>query len=90
MAAEIANRLYQVEGVASAIPPVDDNPNSMPVIITNKWKKVDGYSGNLYDIEAATKNGVVYPSMDPSIFEIKYPNNDIEGRAVGDADVTVR
>jgi hypothetical protein len=90
MVAEIANRLYQVEGVASIVPPVDDNPNSLPVIITNKWKKADGYSGNMYDMESATKNGVIYPSMDPSIFEIKYPNNDIEGRAIGDADVTPR
>ena len=23
-----------------------------------------------------------YPSLDPSIFEIKYPNKDIRGRAV--------
>ena len=28
----------------------------------------------------ATRNGVVYPSLDPSIFELKYPNIDIKGR----------
>ena len=42
----------------------------------------DGYSGNLYDVDQATKNRIIYPSLDPSIFEIKYPNKDIRGRAV--------
>ena len=41
-----------------------------------------GYSGNVYDIKTATKNGIIYPSLDPSIFEIKYPNSDITGRVV--------
>jgi hypothetical protein len=41
-----------------------------------------GYSGNVYDLSTATKNGVIYPSLDPSIFEIKFPNRDIRGRVV--------
>jgi hypothetical protein len=41
-----------------------------------------GYSGNVYDLESATRNGVIYPSLDPSIFEIKFPNQDIRGRVV--------
>ena len=40
---------------------------------------------NIYDINYATKNGIVYPSLDPSIFELKYPETDIEGRIVGDS-----
>lgn len=40
------------------------------------------YSENEYDIEGATINKVIYPSMDPSIFEIKYPSRDIVGRVV--------
>src|SRR6056300_112117 len=36
-----------------------------------------GYSGNRYNIQSALKGGVVYPAKDPSIFEIKFPNNDI-------------
>jgi hypothetical protein len=39
------------------------------------------YSTNSYNIEAATKNKVVYPSLDPSVFEIKFPDSDIKGRA---------
>lgn len=40
------------------------------------------YSPNRYNIEEATKGKVVYPSLDPSIFELKYPNKDIKGRAL--------
>ena len=38
------------------------------------------YSSNSYNIDAATKGKIVYPSLDPSIFEIKYPDSDIKGR----------
>ena len=38
------------------------------------------YSLNAYDVEGATKDNIVYPSYDPCIFEVKYPNDDIEGR----------
>ena len=39
------------------------------------------YSPNSYNIEAATKDKIVYPSLDPSVFEVKFPNSDIKGRA---------
>ena len=42
-----------------------------------------GYSGNIYDVSQATRNEVIYPSLDPSIFEVKYPDTDIEARIVG-------
>ena len=41
-----------------------------------------GYSQYSYDIAGATLNGVIYPSLDPSIFEVKYPDTDIQGRVV--------
>jgi len=50
--------------------------------ITNNWKSSLGYSGNLYDIASATMNDVVYPSLDPSIFEVKFPDSDIKGQVV--------
>ena len=40
------------------------------------------YSPNRYNIDEATKGKIVYPSLDPSIFEVKYPNKDIKGRAL--------
>jgi hypothetical protein len=39
-----------------------------------------GYSNIFYGIKQATRNGIVYPSMDPMIFEVKFPDNDIKGR----------
>jgi len=39
------------------------------------------YSPNSYNIQAATKDKIVYPSLDPSVFEVKFPNADIKGRA---------
>jgi hypothetical protein len=39
-----------------------------------------GYSPNAYNLDQATKDGIIFPSLDPSIFEIKYPDNDIIGR----------
>lgn len=43
--------------------------------------KVGGnYSEFDYDVKGAIKSNILYPSMDPMIFEIKYPDNDIEGR----------
>ena len=41
-----------------------------------------GYSSIDYDIEGATIDQVVYPSIDPMIFEVKFPNQDIKGRVV--------
>jgi len=48
--------------------------------IINLYDLTKGYVGNLYDIETATKNNIVYPSLDPSIFEIRFPNADIKGK----------
>ena len=42
----------------------------------------NGYSEYGYDIEGATIDGVLYPSIDPSIFEVKNANQDIKGRVV--------
>ena len=50
--------------------------------IINLYDTNNGYSGNVYDIASATKNSIIYPSLDPCIFEIKYPNSDIKGRVI--------
>ena len=49
-------------------------------VIVNKCGGV--YSNNKYNIEGATKGKMVYPSLDPSVFELKYPGKDIKGRVV--------
>ena len=50
--------------------------------VYNQWDDQDGYSGNIYDVKQATRDGVIYPSLDPSIFEVRYPDSDIKGRVV--------
>jgi hypothetical protein len=50
--------------------------------IKNLTLKDGDYSENEYDIAAATSNEVVYPSVDPSIFEVRYPTKDIVGRVI--------
>jgi hypothetical protein len=52
------------------------------ISILNKAGTTSGYSQYAYDIVGATQNQVIYPSLDPSIFEIKYPSNDIKGKVV--------
>jgi len=64
--------LDQVEGVQTV----------KTVQIVNKSGIADGYSKYSYDISGGTLNGVIYPSLDPSIFEVKYLNQDIQGRVV--------
>ena len=73
MLSDLAYEISTVEGVASVT----------NVSIVNKYKTSEGYSGNAYDIEGATKNNIVYPSLDPSIFELKYPLKDIFGSVEG-------
>jgi hypothetical protein len=52
------------------------------ISISNKAGINSGYSQYAYDITGATQNQVIYPSLDPSIFEVRYPNNDIKGKVV--------
>ena len=66
---EIELLLANVEGVKSV---------SMLKIVNKCGGR---YSNNSYNIEAATKDKIVYPSLDPSVFEIKFPDSDIKGRA---------
>jgi hypothetical protein len=40
------------------------------------------YSQYAYDIPGATRKNIIYPSLDPSVFEIRFPSNDIQGRIV--------
>jgi hypothetical protein len=69
---DITTTLANVKGVQSVV----------GVKLLNLYDTDFGYSGNVYDLQTATRNGVIYPSLDPSIFELKFPNQDIRGRVV--------
>ena len=81
---DIAYELSLVDGVATVVPPKNNNPDNLPIVIENKFRVGEGYSGNYYDIRSGMVEGVLYPSLDPSIFEVKYPNVDIKGKVIGD------
>ena len=66
----LISELDKVEGVQS-------------VASINIYNKFDGsYSNVVYDTSTAVKNNIIYPSLDPMIFEVKYPDSDIKGRIV--------
>jgi hypothetical protein len=69
---EIELILANIEGVMS-VPSVK---------ISNLCGGDGNYSTNRYNIDEATKGKIVYPSLDPCVFEVKYPNKDIKGRAI--------
>jgi len=69
---EIELILANVEGVMS-VPSVK---------ISNLCAQDGTYAPNDYNIDEATRGKIVYPSLDPCIFEVKYPNKDIKGRAI--------
>lgn len=70
---DIYSTLLTVKGVQSVV----------KVEIINKQDNTGvNYSQYGYDIPGATRNNNIYPSLDPSIFEVRYPNNDIQGRVV--------
>jgi hypothetical protein len=72
----ILGDIYSLLDVVEGVQTVKD------VKIVNKFGEANGYSRYSYDISAGSLNGVIYPSLDPSIFEVKYPNTDIQGRVV--------
>lgn len=68
---EIYSIIENTEGVKTAL----------DVEIKNRYKSNEGYNDNYYHIKAATVDGIVYPSTDPSIFEVKFPDRDIIGKS---------
>ena len=70
---DISSKLLQIRGVQSVV----------KLEIINKQDPLGiVYSPYGYDIAGATRKGNIYPSMDPAIFEVRYPNTDIQGRVV--------
>jgi hypothetical protein len=56
--------------------------NVKKVRLENVFGADQGYSPYGYDIQGATIDGVIFPSLDPSVFECRYPSSDIYGKVV--------
>ena len=64
--------LAKIEGVQSVA----------EVTFKNLNQNDGDYSPHEYNLSEATHNKIIYPSLDPSVFEVKYPDNDIRGAVI--------
>ena len=76
------NQPIVVKDTILTLASVDGVQSVMGVDFVNKWRETGGYSGNKYDLELANQNGIIYPSLDPAVFEVKFPNKDIKGEVI--------
>jgi len=76
------NQPILLNNVKNLIDGVDGVQTVKKLELVNKIGVENGYSEYAYDIKGATINDILYPSLDPSIFELKFPNTDIQGRIV--------
>ena len=67
---DVYNTIGAIQGVQSVIKVSFDNLTG------------GNYSSYSYNISSATKQGVIYPSLDPMMFEVRFPDIDIYGRVV--------
>ena len=71
-----------INNVRNVIDNVDGVQTVKKLNIINKVGESSGYSKFAYDIKGATIDEIVYPCLDPSIFEVKFPLIDIQGKVV--------
>jgi len=76
------NGPLNISGIVSDLDSLEGVQSIPSFEFYNLHESAKGYSGNQYDVPNAIKNNILYPSLDPSIFEIKYPNADIKGKVV--------
>jgi len=76
------NQPIVLSNIYTLLDRVDGAQTVENIDIINKSGTSNGYSQYSYDIKGATINNIIYPSLDPSIFEIKFPETDIQGRIV--------
>ena len=78
----LINQPILINNVRNVIDQVDGVQTVKKLEIVNKVGESGGYSQFAYDIKGATINEVLYPCIDPSIFEVKFPLIDIQGKVV--------
>jgi len=71
-----------INNVKNVLDNIDGVQTVKKLEIVNKVGTNENYSEFAYDMRGATIDEVVYPSLDPSIFELKFPDTDIQGRVV--------
>jgi hypothetical protein len=76
------NQPILINNVRNVIDNIEGVQTVKKLQIVNKVGTNENYSEFAYDMRGATIDEVIYPSLDPSIFELKFPETDIQGRVV--------
>ena len=76
------NQPIIINNVRNVIDTVEGVQTVKRLEIVNKVGESGGYSPFAYDIKGATIDEILYPCLDPSIFEVKFPLADIQGKVV--------
>jgi len=76
------NQPILINNVRNVIDNVEGVQTVKSLQIVNRVGESNGYSKYAYDVPGSTINEILYPSLDPSIFELRYPDTDIKGRIV--------
>ena len=78
------NQVIDLNNLSVTLDRVDGVKTVKSIRVFNKAGQIDSltYSNLKYEIQSAIRQNVIYPSLDPSLFELKFPNEDIKGRIV--------
>ncbi len=78
------NQVIDLNDLSVTLDRVDGVKTVKSIRVFNKAGEIDGlnYSESQYELQSATRQNVIFPSLDPSLFELKFPQNDIKGRVV--------
>ena len=76
------NQPILINSVKNVIDNIEGVQTVKNLKFVNKVGENEGYSKLAYDFNGAIINEILYPSLDPSIFELKFPDTDIQGRVV--------
>lgn len=71
-----------ISNITSELDKIEGVQTIQEVEFINLIDRNFGYSGNVYDLKTATRSGIIYPPIDPSIFEVKFPKSDIRVRII--------
>ena len=74
------NQPIIIADIISLLASTDGVQSVLDVKFQNKLDSTLGYWNNAYDIQSATRNNIIYPSKDPMIFEVRFPDSDIYGK----------
>lgn len=68
--------------ITSELDKIDGVQSIANITFNNEFDSNAGYSPIVYDVKSAIRSGVLYPSVDCMIFEVKYPKQNIRVRTI--------